>query len=389
MAALLAACGDNAGVDFGAPSSTFPDEMPPIPQVVSHGGSVMSDVHVVPVYFGSDDEQPQLDDFLAKYAASPYWAQMTAEYGVTGPLTIEPDLVTTHAVPTDGDSLTTFVHDLFGSIDTDTLSHTIYLLHFAEAQQFDGGNGSLSCQTFAGFHTAVGQTGDKTAPQVVLALTWSCTPINQLLEPLDEATIVHTHEIVEATTDPLPSSGFSTTDPASVEWELHFGGEVGDMCEGFPRRIYRPDDVGYFIQRTWSNTQMMGFHDPCVPLVPDEGPFFATVPVEDDVDNGVRANNIELNTSRTIDLLFLSDAETDGEWIVEPIDDSTIDGNPPVLLFDLDRNVGKNGERAHLTITPSPDATKGVVPYRLLSTLGSRQLVWFGAVDLGRAPGAK
>src|SRR5262249_54151560 len=155
----------------------------------------------------------------------------------------------------------------------------------------DAGFGK-SCEAFAGFHTATPQTAAMDAPQVVIALSWSCTPSSLLLTPLDTATIVHTHELVEAATDPFPSSGFSTTDPASAAWQLRFGGEVGDMCEGFPRRIFRPADVGYFIQRSWSNAQMSGFHDPCVPLIPNDGPFFATVPVELDVDNGVRANNI-------------------------------------------------------------------------------------------------
>src|SRR5262249_55513367 len=130
LACLLAACGDNAAQDFGAPSSTFPATTPPLPQVISHGGPVMTAVHGGPIYFGADPERPQLDDFLAKYAASPYWPQQVGEYGVTGPLTIDPAVVANVAPPTDGDTLKAFVRAELGTIDATTLAHTIYLMHF-------------------------------------------------------------------------------------------------------------------------------------------------------------------------------------------------------------------------------------------------------------------
>src|SRR5262249_54710008 len=147
LVSLLAACGDNAVLDFGAASSTFPATMPPLPQVISHGGPVMTGVHVVPIYFGADPERPQLDDFLAKYGASPYWPQQVGEYGVTGPLTIDPALVSNVAPPTDADTLKAFVQAELGTIDATTLGRTIYLLHFAESQVLDAGFGK-SCEAF-------------------------------------------------------------------------------------------------------------------------------------------------------------------------------------------------------------------------------------------------
>jgi hypothetical protein len=195
-----------------------------------------------------------------------------------------------------------------------------------------------------------------------------------------------THETVESATDPLPNTAWGNVDLADSAWAEHFGGEVADMCEGFPRRIYRPDDVGFFIQRVWSNAEMTAFHDPCVPHIPGDPPFFTTVPVESATDNGVRATNLELpDGSATVDLQFLSDGATDADWIVEPLDESTLDGGPPQLELALDRDAGVNGDLVHLTITPGSGASKGLAPYRLLVTLAGIQNVWFGVVDLKAA----
>nr|HEX4317540.1 hypothetical protein [Kofleriaceae bacterium] len=386
------ACGDNqapppdAGPDFGAPSNTFPATLPPIPQIVNGGGAVLTDTHVVPVFFAGDPDEPLLEDFLVKFSVSSYWPTMVGEYGVTGTLTIDPSLVIPSAPLSDAD-LTTFVQTELGSATADTLDHTVYLLHYAKEQTYVGGAGT-SCESFAGFHTAVPQQAGSGSDieQVAVALAWGCDSTLLTLDDLDVSTIVMSHELVEAATDPIPGLGWSSVDRADSEWALHFGGEVGDMCEGFPRRIYRPGDVGYFIQRTWSNAEAAQFHDPCVPHVPDDPPFFAAVPIEPDTDNGVRATDVALDGSATIPLDFLSDGGTGDDWIVEVLDEATLDGAAPQLEFALDRDAGQNGEHAHLTITPAPGAAKGLRPYRVLSTLGGFQNVWFGVVDLKAPP---
>ncbi len=387
----LGACapwGDNGVTtpEFGAPSPFFPAQMPHIPQIVDGGGPIMTGVHVVPVFFQDDPNQPGIEDFMTSFAASQYWPEMVAEYGVGGPLTIDPSVVV-GAAPATGDDFVTLVQSTFGSASTDTLAQTIYAFAF-QKQQILFTDFGTSCIDFAGFHTTVAQNAGSGSdvPQVIVALDWGCDSSNLALTDLDVETVVYSHEMVEAATDPFPTTGWGGVDAADAEWELHFGGEVGDMCEAFPRRVYDPPDLGFFIQRTWSNSEAAQFHDPCVPHVPDDPPFFAAIPDEPAVDNGVRAVNVPLGGSTTIEVQFLADGPTNADWIVEPIDESTLDGGPAALEFSLDRNSGENGELAHLTITPAPGALKGLQPYRLISTLGGIQNEWLGVVDLKATP---
>jgi hypothetical protein len=384
----LVACGGShaAPPDFGSASMTFPATMPPVPQVVKGDGPVMTGVHVVPMFFPNDPNQATFESFLDSFAASPYWPQMVGEYGVGGDLAIDASVVLP-SVPTDLDDFSALMQLELGSADAATLAQTVYLTSFSKEQVFDAGFGT-SCIAFAGFHTAIPQTSGSGSdiPNIIAALTWGCDSSITELTDVDVSTIVMTHETVESATDPLPNTAWGNVDLADSAWAEHFGGEVGDMCEGFPRRIYRPDDVGFFIQRVWSNAEMMAFHDPCVPHIPGDPPFFTTVPIESATDNGVRATNVELpDGSATVDLQFLSDGATGADWIVEPLDESTLDGGPPQLEVALDRDSGQNGDLAHLTIAPGSGASKGLAPYRLLVTLDGIQNVWFGVVDLKTA----
>lgn len=379
---VLAACGDNGAIDFGAPSTTFPAELPPVPQVVNGGGQVMTEVNVTPIYFGADDpDQAALDAFLAKLSASVYWGEMVQEYGVSRKLGVNPSVIIDEAPPANDDDLHAFViAHVLPVTDDATLANTIFLLHFRGDQPYRTGD-SGACSAFSGFHA--GTRPDRSRPTVNVALVWSCETANLTLTSTDVATITTGHELVEAATDPQPNSGWGHVDKADKAWELHFGGEVADMCEAFPRRVFKPDDVGFFLQRSWSNQQMKGFHDPCVPHVPGDPAFFATVPVEPDVDaKGVRVTLVPHGGAATIDLQWLSDGPLGQDWVVEPIDEDTLDGAPPSLQFALDRNSGGNGNVAHLTITAADGATPGLHPYRLVSQAGGIVNVWLAAAEL-------
>jgi hypothetical protein len=390
FAVALGGCGvDAAG--FGAPSATFPAVRMQLPRVVYTGGFVMTDVHVAPIYFATDPEQPAIDSFLAAFASSPHWHEMVGEYGVDGPLQIDPARVVATAPPVNDEELDALIKSQLGGEVPAAFDRTIYVLVFPGAASYSGVQGT-SCVDYLGFHTNV-YVHMKTA---IVAAVWSCTPRNLTLRPIDSATVVISHELVEAATDPVVQSGeanrgFATVDAGSFAWAKAYGAEIGDMCAAFPRRLYRPDDVGFLIQRTWSNAQMAGFHDPCVPHVPHDVAFFATVPDDPDVvpihpsynDDRARATIVAAGDSHTIDLLFLSDGPTDREWTVAPFDQDTLEGRATALDFAVDRNSGENGTRAHLTITARPKASPGFHAYRLESSLGVSAVepyrtAWFG-----------
>jgi hypothetical protein len=240
---------------------------------------------------------------------------------------------------------------------------------------------------------------------------------------IDGLTSVVSHEWVEASTDPLvtgngtfmvnggPQSAFFTTDQDHVIWALLGGGEAGDLCEPEGSPIYvKPTDVGYAVQRTWSNALAMASHDPsavpppwstaparaphdpCAPAI--AGSFFDSAPVlpetvtfSSSITGTVTTQGITIpvGQSKTIEVDLFSDGATNGPWMVTA-DDVLAKlygsyGLQPTLAFQWDRTQGVNGEKLHLTIqVTAASPIGGGHAFMITSSLGSRQAVWPGLV---------
>ncbi|MEO6574299.1 MAG: hypothetical protein ABIP89_10695, partial [Polyangiaceae bacterium] len=105
LSGWLAACGgdDNAApamVEAGAPetgdmgdagdAADAPVPLGPL-QVLSAGGAVLAHPRVVPIIFAGDPHRAEIEQFMQDMAASTYWYDVTAEYGV-GPITFAPTI---------------------------------------------------------------------------------------------------------------------------------------------------------------------------------------------------------------------------------------------------------------------------------------------------------
>jgi hypothetical protein len=289
-----------ADVDNGAPSSIYPAPHPPLPLLTNlQGGPVLTTPKVYLVYYPGYPYITDLQTFATNMTTATYWGASTVQYGV-GALTVGGAIELTGQTPPSTISqaeigawvATELTSGAFGTPDPEG----IYTLLYPSTTTITQPNpilatlGTLaSCVAFGGYHddVAVAFTDGGTATNFAYAVIPTCdTSVNDL-------TSVISHEWVEASTDPFvtasptgayslfggPDSAFFTVDADHAIWALLGGGEAGDLCEPEGNDAYvTPADVGYTVQRTWSNLLAKGSHDPCQPD-PANTPFFAGAPV--------------------------------------------------------------------------------------------------------------
>lgn len=389
--------GHDASVD-AAPA--YPAAHPAMPQEVNLGGPVMKHPKFVILTFAGDPLAPQIDDFVAKVAASKtYWSGTTAEYGV-GPVASVLDITlneTPKANLTDGD-IQSWLSDKLSGSDAGTLEggapwpqpdgETLYMIYYP----YVGGvpvnitqGGGSSCSAFYGYHNDYMLAGTYLTYSVVAR----CPPF-PMTSAIDSITAIASHELVEAATDPEPVGhpAWASPDFEHLAWELPAGGELGDMCAGFGDVFYEPSDVPYLVQRTWSNQAAAAGHDPCQPggakpyfnsavvvtqNVTDDDPVFGTF-----TQKGIK---IPVGGTGTVELDLYSDAPTSGPWTVQAFDISSLMGGPAELEFGGTGTFkGKNADRVTLDIKVKQAGQGGAELLWIQSSMGQTQSVWLALV---------
>jgi hypothetical protein len=360
----------------------YPAPFPAPPQVIDFGGPVLKAPKIVPIFFANDEptEVAQIANFDETVGASQYWSLVTSEYGV-GPATsvaaIQFSEIATGTI-TDGSIQGWIANEIAMGALPQPDSNTLYVLHYPQWLVVNSG-GELSCRAFGGYHSSFTTTG-RSIPYAVLP---RC---NANGDVLDTETAAESHELVEATTDPFPSTepAYAQVDPDHVQWLLEIGAtEVGDMCELNSSSFVRFVGFPYAVQRTWSNAAVAAGRDPCVPE-PEGEVYFNAVPVPTDeipVSNGrgstVNAMGIAVapGQSRTIPMQLYSEASTDA-WTVQVMDQGASNGS--TFTFTLEPSTGQNGDQLSLTITSSdqtPPGTQDV--FTIVSTQGSTTHTWY------------
>jgi hypothetical protein len=394
--------------EAGAPSQSapppYPATLPSAPQVKSSGGTVLTTPRIVPVLFPGETDAAAITDAIARYAASAEWALATAQYGV-GPVAVAgavqsvdplPDGLTTPALGTWIEGRLDGTHPEWGPVDQSTIASSIYVLYppagtTLYAPQQDPADPMVT--SLCGPHpwdpmAWHWQTTPAPGPYVAFAFavvgrcSFDATPV------MDRVTAATTHELVEAATDPLfvTSRAYASLDDEHAFWmELTGGGEIADLCAQDSADLVRPPDVGYAVQRTWSNAAAAAGHDPCVPSLGLGGAYFNVTADAPDVFYdpyvGVSVNGVAIppGQSRTIDVHLYSDAPT-GAWKVTAADPNAAAGGATLLRMTLDRDTGTNGDVLHLTISPQFQGRDATALYELDSTLGSTTQRWYGEI---------
>ena len=184
--------------------------------------------------------------------------------------------------------------------------------------------------------------------------------------PGESYTSLTSHELFEAATDPYfyTQPAYRGLDDPLVQNGI--SNEVGDLCEG--TTPVTPTDVGYPVQRIWSNASSMAGHSPCAPTT---DVYFDTVVGAADVVSfdGTTMRGVALapGQTRTVELIAFSDSATT-PWTVAASASSAESMDEPALT--LCRKSAQNGESIPLTLTRPASSTQGSAVY-VTSTLGS------------------
>lgn len=358
----------DAGVDAdnGAPSNVFPAPHPTAPIVTSYSDTpvVLASPHVQPIIFDGDAEQAKITSFTHGFAGTTYWKAATSEYGVGDISASDPIVVaaadTSFPTPTSltDTQIQSFLqthldgaHAGWGTPDVNTIYTVFYPVNVTVTLDPFG----QSCAGFGGYHsfTTVG------AVQVPYAVIPRCTELGSLQGVEDVMTGASSHELIEASTDPF-GTGYDSADADHFYYDLQPLSEVGDMCAFESDAFYKPAELGFAVQRTWSNVLAAQGKSPCAPAL-DTSIYFAAVPVftghvtmnfGSGVGNqlSVKGVKVPLGQSATIDLDLISSAAMP-PFKVQVTDTLATQGKSPELSFALDRESGQNGEKLHLTIT--------------------------------------
>lgn len=403
-----------------APAETaiaFPAPHAGLPQVESQGGPVLAAPKVVPIFFPGFGFRSEVIDYAGKIGQKgAYWKAVSAEYGV-GALTSTAaiDIAEDPGATITDDQIQAWLKSRFDGthpeFGTTPIAGAIYTLFYPPTTTIylgdapvpmdggapegggGGGGGSdggprqpraqSSCRSFGGYHQDVRVNGVSFAYAVIP----QCAKFGPL-SGIDVVTGTSSHEWVEAATDPYPTTkpAYATVDADHLSWMFALGaGEVGDMCAQYDSSFYKDKDIGYFVQRSWSNAAAAAGKEPCVPALPNDPPYFNTSPrLKDDVDlsfGTTKGVTVPVGKSKTIQLDLFSSAPTSGPWTVAVGATGGQNATPPVT-FTLDKTSGKNGDKINVTITSNAAASSrlGGTTFIVTSTLGSEKHYWAGVV---------
>jgi hypothetical protein len=401
------------GGDNGSPSTNYPAPHPDMPQLTNAaGGPVLTTPNAYLIFYPGYPYESDVQTFAQHLVGSTYWPATTQEYGV-GAISYQGtiDLTDDGGAPTaiTSTALNSWVENeiqsgQFGTPDPEA----IYTIVFPSSTTITQPNpispllaASKSCAQFYGYHdNAQVVLTDGGAPvNFAYAVIATCT------NSVEDVTSTISHEWVEASTDPFltasgafsitggPDSAYYLPDQDHLVWGLLGGGEAGDLCEPEGGAAYiTPADIGYEVQRTWSNILAQQSHDPCTPEI--SGSYFNSAPVLPEtitvtssftgtiVTKGV---TIPVGQSKTIEVDLFSDGPTNGPWTVSA-DDLLYAyyggyGLARTLSFQWDRTQGVNGEKLHLTVTVnSASIVGGFHAFMITSKQGNRVTVWPGAI---------
>jgi hypothetical protein len=429
--------GDDAGIDadaapeasdFGAPSTVYPAFTVDAPQIVLHGGGhVLPSPEVVTISWAGDPVSDKVEGFADVIGSTAWWKATTSEYGI-GPLTSGPGnhvrigtappaklsfedldkLVTDNVLAAwaaadagapdagdAGDAATDAGTGEAGGTSSDggasttwpaPTPNTLYAIYLSTQTTLEE-NGTPACDFLGAYHYSVFVNG--------VAIAYAIMP---RCPGVDEGGLIMaaSHEFVEAATDPFQSPlGYMYFDDAHVAQHLWEGtvDEVGDACFFFRTSFYDEPEHQYPVQRTWSNAAAKAGHDPCVPAFPapyfdvttfpsEMTPFALNLIPQNEHVYKTRGYETALNQPVTFTIGFFSDADTGGPFDVVasvPADLALADPNTGAKYsngaakLSIDKASGVNGEKAHVTVTPTRAGDLKVQIVELTATLKGSQ----------------
>ena len=250
-----------------------------------YGGHVISNVHVVPVFWKStvaSDVQSTMPAFYAAVTNSTFW-DFLAEYDTNildfagnqgtnqhiGHGTASKAITLTPSISSTTVTNDQIWQELQRQITAGNLpqpdANTLYMVHFPPGMSItmpDGNGGTAaSCQQFCAYHNTTQASGS--IPEFYYGVLPSVTTDGCQLgcgtgSGIANTESVASHELIEAVTD--AEVGLATDNAPPLAWYDPQGqdGEIGDICNGSQGTITAAGQ-SWTVQTEWSNNQ-----DACV-----------------------------------------------------------------------------------------------------------------------------
>ena len=251
-----------------APTAEFvarglsPTPTAPTPTLINHGGPVLGNVHVIPIYWGAAWANAtnvpiasRLDAFFDFILTSPYMDLLheystpttqinhgtrAASVHLTGS---EPGTVTpTGRQIVDGQVQFALTGWIAAGTVPATTANTLYFIYLPPGvTSLSFGQQSCGSPGYCGYHNHVG--GTVFYALIPYANCSGCTFSGPFVDTLTE---VSSHELAEAITDPALNAWF---DPLPFNGDQG-GDEIGDLCNRQTTTM-----GGFVVQTEWSNAQ--------------------------------------------------------------------------------------------------------------------------------------
>jgi hypothetical protein len=224
--------------------------------LIDHGGPQMSNAGFQPVYW-NDNVPPAtraaIRDFVQKFSGSNNWSdQPTDDYTIVQQYGSHDNIAPSIAVATNDvvsnqpgggtvtdDQIQTFLASLFKDGLTGASENVLYGVYFPTGVTVQLSPGSQSCSQFCGYHGSFDYNGQVIKYAVFpFADCLACSVTG--LTSFDIWTIVSSHEIREAVTDPELNAWFDRR-----------GYEGDDKCAW--HNLYRMTNGSYVVQPEYSN----------------------------------------------------------------------------------------------------------------------------------------
>lgn len=325
------------------PTTTAPF-VPTFPEVVNVGGHVVSKPVVQPIVFAGDPLASTVEDFTQKVSASTYWQSIGAEYGVSSIAPRTPVSITETAPTTiTSKQVEAFLRDRiavdpFGPLDPSTL----YILYYPSGTTITATELGTSCVDFGGYHGEISVNG--------VAVGYAVIP---RCDDVDTLTVSASHEMFEWATNPLPKTqpAYARVDDAHPAWNAVMVGEISDLCTFLDRKNVMPTEVGYRVQRQWSNALSKVGAFPCAPY--DGIANFQAIPEQQIISmpkNGARKVAVHLYSDVALATAMTLKVLTKDAWYGRP----TTHG----ISATLSTTTGHAGDVISLTVSATGDATE-------------------------------
>ncbi len=257
----------------------------PSPKLSYFGGPVVSNVQVVPVFWGSAVNarvKANLGQFYGDMANSAHF-DMLSEYQTTVPpvggvgetkqsigrgsatagVAITPSICASNCTLMDSDLQAELGRQVAAgklpepAFDSAGNSNTVYMVHFPPDVTVNDGFGNLSCQQFCGYH-GTGMLQSKPLLYGVIPDHFSggcSTGCGVASDPLNNETATAAHELAEVVTDPdtgLIPGNFAYPGAWYAD-DNNVCGEIGDICDDRSTPTITVSGRTWGVQNEWSN----------------------------------------------------------------------------------------------------------------------------------------